>query len=227
MNMLKAQKKLTKKEIKEDKFVEATMQARAYVEDNYKQVSIITASVFILFLMIMGYNYVHTQTSERSSTLLGQAQLEYQNMSYTKARVLLDRLEAEYSGTDAADQGLLLLANLNYQQDKYQEAAESYQAFTNSYSGSDILVASGYAGYAACQEKMSNIADAAQFYLKAQKADPGFVESSNYLYLAALNFVSIEDFSAARQALDKIIADYPESQREQDAKAQLILIAQK
>jgi len=225
--MLKAQKKLTKKEIKEDKFVEATMQARAYVEDNYKQVSIITATVFIIFLLIMGYNYVNTQTSERSSTLLGQAQLEYQNMNYTKARVLLDRLEAEYLGTDAADQGLLLLANLNYQQSKYQEAAESYLAFTDSYNGSDILVASGYAGYAACQEKKSNFADAAQFYLKAQKADPGFVEASNYLYLAALNFVSIEDFSAARQALDKIIADYPESQREQDAKAQLILIAQK
>ncbi len=225
--MLKAQKKLTKREIKEDKFVEATMQARAYIEDNYKQVSIITGTVFIIFLLIMGYNYVHSQTSEKSSTLLGQAQLEYQNMNYTKARALLDRLETEYSGTDAADQGLLLLANLNYQQDKYQEASESYLAFTNVYDGSDILIASGYAGYAACQEKMSNFAVAAQFYLKAQKADPSFVESSNYLYLAALNFISIEDFPAARKALNKIITDYPESQREQDAKAQLILIAQR
>lgn len=225
--MLKAQKKLTKKEIKEDKFVEATMQARAYVEDNYKQVSIITAAIFIVFLLIMGYNYVHSQTSERSFTLLGEAQLEYQNMNYTKARTLLDRLEAEYSGTDAADQGLLLLGNLNYQQDKYQEAADSYRAFTDSYSGSDILIASGYAGYAASQEKLSNFEEAARFYLKAQNADPDFVESSNYLYLAALNFISIEDYSAARTALDKIVTDYPDSQREQDAKAQLILLAQK
>lgn len=225
--MLKAQKKLTKKEIKEDKFVEAAMKARAYAEDNYKQVSLITAGVFILFLLIIGYNYVHTQTSERSTTLLGQAQLEYQNMNYTKARALLDRLEAEYGGTDAADQGLLLLANLNYQQDKITEAADSYQAFTDNYSGSDILIASGYAGYAACQEKMTNNADAAQFYLKAQKADPNFVEASNYLYLAALNFITVNDFAAAKNALGKIINDYPDSQREQDAKAQLILIAQK
>lgn len=225
--MLKAQKKLTKKEIKEDKFVEAAMQARAYVEDNYKQVSLITAAVFIAFLLIMGYNYVHTQTSERSSTLLGQAQLEYQNMNYTKARGILDRLENEYAGTDAAEKGLLLLANLHYQQDKYSEAADSYMAFTDAYSGSDILVASGYAGYAACQEQMANNAAAAEFYLKAQHSDPDFVEASNYLYLAALNFITIDDFAAAKDALDRIINDYPDSQREQDAKAQLILIAQK
>lgn len=218
---------MTKKELKEDKFVEATMNARAYIDENLKQVSIITVAVFALFLLIMGYNYVHTETVEKSSTLLGKAQLEYQNMNYTKAREMLNRLSEDYSGTDAADQGLFLLGNLNYQQDKIYEAADAFKAFTDSYSGSKILIASGYAGYASCQEKNKNFNEAITYYVKAQKTAPGFVEASNYLYLAALNSIAVGDFEKAKSLLNQIIDDYQDSQREKDAKAQLILIAQK
>jgi len=225
--MLKPQKKITKKELKEDKFVQTAMNARAYVEDNYKQVTILTAVVFGLFLLIMGYNYVNEQTSEKSSTQLGKAQLEYQNMNYTKAKNLLAQLQDEYSGTEAADQGLFLLGNLYYQQDQIDEAAQAYDEFTSSYSGSNILVASGYAGYAACQEKKENYGEAAEYYQKAQKAAPNFVEAANYLYLAALNYISIEQHDDARDILQRIVKDYEESQRFDDAKAQLILIAQK
>ncbi len=225
--MLKAQKKMTKKELKEDKFVETAMKTRAYIEDNIKQVSIVTGVIFGAFLLIMVYNYVHSAKMAESATLFGEAQLEYQNMNYTKAATLLIRLEEEYNGTDAAAQGQFLLGNLYFQQGKIDQAAEKFKYFLDSYSGSEILKASGYAGYAACLEAQNQSKEAAEYYIKAQKEDPEFVEASNYLYLAALNYIAINDYKSAENLLKQIVDEYPEAKRMQDAKAQLILIAKK
>ncbi len=219
--MLKPQKKLTKKELKEDKFVKTAMTTRAYIEDNLKQVSIITGLVFGLFILIMVYSYIHSQTKEESFTILGEAQIEFQNMNYSKTKALLTRLEDEYAGTEASEQGLFLLGNLEYQQGNIEQAAEAYQSFINSYSGSEILLAAGYAGYAACMEKQGKYEEAANFYVKAKDAAPQFVEAPNYLYLAALNMLSADKPAQAKQYLEQVTENYPDSQRLFDAKEKL------
>lgn len=225
--MLNPRKKMTKKEIKEDKFVEVALSAKAYVEDNYKQVSIIVASVFGIILLIMVWNYVHKQNIVKSSAILGKAQLEYQNLNYSKAKEFIIQLKDEYPGTDASDQGTFLYANLLYQEKKYDEAKELFKEFIDSYSGSNILVASGYAGYAACLEKEGNYEEAAEYYIRAQKKAKDFIEASNYLYLAGLNYTAVNEYDEAKDAFKKIVDEYESSERQSDAKAKLIMLANK
>ncbi len=225
--MLKPRKKLTKKEIKEDKFVKTALQTRAFIEDNYRQVSIITGAVFGIIILIMVYTYFQRQSSEKSSAILGQAQLEYQNMNYTKAKQFLNRLLDEYSGTEAADQGMFLLANLFYQENNIEQAKQLYSEFIDSYGGSEILMASGYAGYAACLEKEERFEEAAEYYLKASKKAPEFVEAPNYLYLAGKNYLAAELPEEAKDTFQTIIKKYEDSDRFNDAKSQLILLAKK
>ncbi len=225
--MLKPQKKLTKKELKEDKFVKTAMETRAFIEDNIKQVSIVTGIVFGLFILIMIYSYVHSQTKEQSFTLLGEAQIEFQNMNYSKTKALLNRLEDEYAGTEASEQGLFLLGNLEYQQGNIEQAAEAYQSFINSYDGSEILLAAGYAGYAACMEKQGKYEEAAQYYVKAKEAAPDFVEAPNYLYLAALNAISANKLDQAKNYLQQVTQNYKDSERLFDAKEKLAYLENK
>ena len=218
---------MTKKELKEDKFVQTAMDTRAYIENNIKQVSIVTGAIFGIFILIMVYTFVHSSTVEESFTLLGEAQVDYQNMNYSRAKFLLNKLLDEYAGTDAAGQGQLLLGNLYYQQGDIEQAAEAYKSFSDSYDGSAILLASGFAGYAACLEKQNKFADAAQYYLKAQNAAPKFVEAPNYLYLAALNAISAGNYDDARDYLKQITTNYTDDKRVFDAKEKLMLIANK
>jgi len=227
--MLKPQKKvkISKKEIKEDKFVEAALNAKAYVEENYQKVTIITAVIFGIVILFMGYRYVHNQNVERSSAILGEAQLEYHNLNYPKAKEFISRLMDEYSGTDAAEQGQFLLANLLFQEKDYEGAKTNFKEFIDTYDGSDILVASGYAGYAACLETEDQFTEAGKYYEMAQKKDPGFVEAANYLYLAALNFERAGDNAKAQKLFEKIVEDYDSSNRKDDAKTQLVLLANK
>lgn len=225
--MLKARKKFTKKEIKEDKFVKTVMETKAYLDENYKKVFTITAAVFAVVLITMFYFYMHSQDIEKSASMLGEAQLEYQNLNYSKAKSLLNRLLEEYSGTESAEQGTFLLANLYYQENNTQQAKELFEEFINSYGGSNILLASGYAGFAACIERESDFESAADNYLKAQKTAPDFVEAANYLYLAGRNYIKIENYQKAKEAFEKIEKEYESSTRISDAKAQLILLANK
>lgn len=225
--MLKPRKKLTKKEIKEDKFVKTALQTRAFIEDNYKQVSIITGVVFGIIILIMVYSYFQREASEKSSAILGKAQLEYQNMNYSKARQFLNRLLDEYSGTEAADQGLFLLANLFYQENNIEQAKQLYGEFIDSYGGSEILMVSGYAGYAACLEKEERFEEAAEYYIKAAKEAPDFVEAPNYLYLAGKNYLAADLPGEAKSTFQSIVDKYEDSTRFTDAKTQLILLAKK
>lgn len=225
--MLKPQKKLTKKEIKEDKFVQFTMQAKNYIEENARLVTIATSAVLAVIILFVGYSYFHGQSEQKAETLFGEAQMEYQNLNNLKAKNLLHRLEDEYSGTEEAAKGLFLLANIYFNENKTEEAAKYYQQFIDSYSNSPVLVASGLAGYAACLERMEKWAEAAEYYKKAQEKAPDFVEAPDYLYLAALNYAQAGNKEAAKEALEEITNRYKDSQRVADAQAKLILLAKK
>ncbi len=225
--MLKPQKKMSKKELKEDKFVKTMMETRAYIEENSKNVTIISAVILVVIVSALVYNYFHTQTLEKSSTLLGEAQVEYQNMSLAKAERLLVRLMDEYSGSNDAAQGRFLLGNIYYQQNKTELAKEQYEEFIDSYSGSDILTASGYAGYAACLEREKNYANAAEYYIKARNSNRDFIEAANYLYLAALNYIQAGEYDNARNSLQELLDNYENSERKNDAESKLILIEKK
>ncbi len=223
--MLKPQKKLTKKEIKEDKFVQFTMQAKNYIEDNARMVTIVSAVIIAAIVIFTGYSYFHKQDVEKAETLFGEAQMEYQNLNNLKAKNLLHQLEDGYSGTEEAAKGLFLLANIYFNENKTEEAAKYYQEFIDSYSKSPVLVASGLAGYASCMERLGKWAEAAEYYKKAQEKAPNFVEAPDYLYLAALNYAQAGNKEAAKQALEYITTQYKDSNRIDDAKAKLILLA--
>jgi len=225
--MLKPQKKLTKKEIKEDKFVLFAMEAKNYIEENARMVSIVSAVVIALIVVAIGYSYYHSADVEQAATLFGEAQIEYQNLNTLKAKNLLHRLEDEFSGTEEAEKGLFLLANIYYNENKTEEAAKYYQKFINSYSKSPVLLASGMAGYAACMERLGKWSEAAEYYKKAQETAPNFVEAADYLYLAALNYTEAGNLEKAKQALEYIVNNYKESNRVDDAKAHLILLTKK
>ena len=137
------------------------------------------------------------------------------------------RLIEEYGGTDEGQQGMLILANIYYQQKKYDDAEIYFQEFVDSYSGSDILLSSGYAGLAACQEINDNYMAAAELYETAAKTAPDYIESDNFMYLSGICYLKADDDETARQIFKKIIDTSKTNQRVKDAEAQLVMLGEK
>ncbi len=223
--MLKPQKKrITKKNLKEDKFVETALMARSYFEEHTKEITYVIGALLVIGVLIWLFLNHRSERLAKAEVLLGKAQMEMQSMHTNKAREFLNQLIEEYDGTDAALQGYFLLANMDFQAEKYDLAEKEYKKFIDSYSGSKILLASAYAGYAACLEHRGAHKEAAENYIKAQKTAPEFVEAANYLYLAGLNYRDAGLKQKAREVFKKIIEKYKKSKRFNDAKAQLILL---
>jgi len=219
--MLKPKKKITKKELKEDKFVKFTLQAKTYLDENSKQVFYMVAGIFGVALIIIAFAYTHNANVEEAQAQLGIAQVEYSNLNYDKAITRLERLIESYSSTNEADQGTFLLANILYQKERYEESKIYFEQFVDSYSGSDILLASGIAGLAACYEKEQMYSDAAETYSKAASTAPDFVEADNYLYLSGICFSKAGETLKAIEKFEFLVENNVTNKRINDAKAQL------
>ena len=110
--MLKPKKKITKKELKEDKFVKFTLQAKTYLDENSKQVFYMVSGILVVVLLVIVFVYAHNANVEEARAQLGIAQVEYSNLNYDKVITRLESLIESYSGTNEADQGMFLLANV-------------------------------------------------------------------------------------------------------------------
>ena len=219
--MLKPKKKITKKELKEDKFVKFTLQAKTFLDENYKQAFYMVAGIFAIVLLIIIYFYAHNANVAEAQAQLGIAQVEYSNLNYDKAIARLEGLIESYSSTNEAEQGMFLLANIFYQRERYEESKNYFEQFVDSYSGSDILLASGVAGLAACYEKENMYLEAAEKYSKAASTAPDFVEADNYLYLAGICFNKAGDTLKAIEKFEYLVENNLTNKRLNDAKSQL------
>jgi len=224
--MLKPKKKITKQDLKEDKFVKFTLQAKTYLDENSKQVFYMVSGILAVILIIIVFVYVHNTNVEEASAQLGIAQVEYSNLNYDRAISRLEKLIENYSSTGEADQGMFLLANILYQKDRFEESKKYFEQFVDSYSGSDILLASGIAGLAACYEKESMFSEAAETYAKAAATAPDFVEADNYIYLSGICFNKAGNMSMAIEKFEYLVENNVTTKRVNDAKAQLLKLKQ-
>jgi tetratricopeptide (TPR) repeat protein len=222
--MLKPKKKMHKHDLKEDKFVKFVLQAKTYMDANYQKLSRYVLGVAGLIIIVLFFYYNSSQSSQEANSQLGIAQIEFTNGDLSKANERLLHLIEEFDGTDAAEQGMFLLANIYYQQKKYADAKIYFEKFTDAYSGSNILLASGYAGLAACEETSKNFTRAAELYEKAGNLTSDFPESDHQYYLAALLYKKAGDLEKAKNIFSRLAKDAKSEVRMKEAETQLVLL---
>jgi tetratricopeptide (TPR) repeat protein len=222
--MLKPKKKVTKQDLKEDKFVKFSLQAKSWFDENYQKIMRIALGIGAIIVILLFYYYNSQETAKEANSQLGIAEIEYKNGNLAKASERLIKLIDDYDGTDSADKGMFLLANIYYQQKKYEDAQVYFDRFIGAYSGSNILLASGYAGLAACEEVGKNYSEAADLYEQAAELAPDFPESDNYYYMSALCYKRAGDLEKARSLFEQLASEAKSSQRVKDAETQLVLM---
>ncbi len=223
--MLKAQKKLTKKELKRDPLLDTMVKTQTFYEDNKKRIHGIGGGFIAIAVIIFLLSFLHQSNEQEASVLLGKAQVEFQEGNFDKSRQFLEYLIDGYSGTTSGDQGLFLLANIDFREKKFSEAKEHFQKFVDTYSGSNILLSSGYAGLGACYEAEENYAAAADAFLQAWKAADDFPEAHDYLYNAAIDFEFAGNIEKATEYFNRLVEEYPDSPHVFDAKAKMAMLA--
>lgn len=220
--MLKAKKRITKREMKEDKLVTTYFQLMAKFEDNKRLISGVLFGLVIV--AIAGWFYINNRMADdaNASADLGKIVRYYDEGNFERAingipeeniRGLQSIVDT-YSNTAAVQLTKLYLANAYYELKTYDKALQYYRDTDIS---DKTLMASVLAGAAACYEAMQEHDNAALQYERAASKNSDGVLAGDYLHSAALNFIVSGKKEKAIEILKRLKRDYPNSTYAKDA----------
>ena len=227
--MLSKKKKLSKKEIKEDKLVSLMVMVENFYED-YKS-KIVLYSGILIVAALAAYFYVNQQkvANEEADLHLSRVMQIFDSGSYLEAIegrqgtniIGLKQVVEEFGSTENGETAKIYLAGAYSYLGNYQEAFKYYE----DYSGSiDIYKASALAGMAGYYATKKDYQKAADLYKDAAGAAEINAQNPDYLLDAAVNYYNAGDTEEAKILLEKIKEDYATSEARKQVDKYLALV---
>ena len=206
--MLKARKRITKKEIKRDPFLETVSKAKEYVEDNQKMITRVGIGVAAVIIVAMIINRNITAEKAASEAALGNAFVSINTGDRDNSLLQLEILVDDYPGSDAAQRGLFMLARLHYEQKDYLSAQAYLQDFLDDpteefHAGALILMAD-------LVRMNGNTGAVADYISQAIEQSANEPEKDKYSILLAEHYIHTGQYNDAREIAESVYERYPE-----------------
>jgi tetratricopeptide (TPR) repeat protein len=220
--MLRAKKKITKREMKEDALITAYVKVTKFYEEHKKKISMGVTALAVVIIASVLYANNQAQNNENASAQFGRVFQLYDSGQYQPAiegmperniiglRTIVDN----YGSTRAGELARFYLANAYYQLGKYSEALQAYEDFS---SDSRLLSVSRLSGIGSCYAGLGQHEKAAEYFEEATVKYPGDVSAPENLNSAAHNYVLAGEKSKALDLYKKLKRDHPTTTFGRDA----------
>ncbi len=215
--MLTPRKRITKKELKEDKLVTLYAKGREWAEDNFKLITYVSAAVLLIIVASIFIQNNRVKSENEASVQLAKAIHVFDASDYSNAISILSSLVESHGSTKSGHIARLYLAQALYRTGEYAAAAEHFKKAASKLGGDIHLKTTALAGEAACMEQQGEYSQAAEKYEKIVKKYPDAPLAPYFLMRAARCFANAGDETKAKLLYKKLIDDYPESQEKNDA----------
>lgn len=211
--MIAKRKKLSKKQIKEDKLITTYYQAVKFYEENQSKILMGLGAVAVLIIAVVFFSNKAIEDNKNAAASLTLVLEKFNNKEYQEAidgvpgtNVIGFKAIAEnYGGTEQGEIAKIFLADCYSYLGNYDEALKYY----DDYSGNNNLYkATAYAGEAACYEAKGDNEKAAGLFEKAAAVYENNMQNSNYLLRAGINYMKAGDSGAAKELFETIKKDY-------------------
>jgi tetratricopeptide (TPR) repeat protein len=203
--MLKAKRKYTKQELKQDKFILATVQAKTFVEEHSTKILYAVLAVIAVALLIWFYIDSKKSASQEAEAMLSKAQNEFHLGQKEAAITSFSELADRYPGTPAAGKAVFFLARIYLDDDNIEQAKKYYKLYIDDYADKNVMAQGACAGYADCLAYEKNYREAAEYYEKAAQIYPDFPQADTYLYSAASAYKEAGEVDKAKKLSQELI----------------------
>ncbi len=210
--MLKAKKKYSKKELKQDKFILTTLEAKSYIEEHAKPITYAVIGVLALIIIIVLYINSQESAEMDAANMMSTAQQALQSGQKENGISILSQIVEQYEGTSSAQQATFLLGKLYWENGEIASAKRYFKIYIDEYSANNFMGQAAMAGYADCLSRNGNYQEAAEYYERAANAYPSFPRTVAYLYSAAQAYQEAGNPEKAKSLAQKIINDYDDLQ---------------
>jgi TolA-binding protein len=181
--------------------------AAAWAREHLREV-VVAGGLLVAVPLIVWFVVVSGRRKElAASLLLTQARGTVEAGNLPLAANDLSRLVSQFSGTKAADQGVLLLNQIRLLQGQREPAVKSLNDFVASDPPADVA-AGAYAMLAGALEDQGKTREAAAAYREAARHARFDFLKAEYLVDASRAFAASGDTAAARLALGEVLRSY-------------------
>lgn len=201
--------KLTKRQIKEDKFTTFMLTSKEYATDNWQFIAIGLAILILIVSSIVYYtNSVQEQSLEASSRF-ARATSEYRSGNIQVAKLSFTQILDDFGTSDLAGKATFMLGKLNLESKSYAEAITYFEAFLTKYKEDKLRRTSSLAGLATVYENQGQFQQAAEKFVAAYDEFPESPLNGDYLKRAMVNFLQTGSNEQAKEILDRIEEKFP------------------
>ena len=211
--MLEARKKISKKQIKEDKLVTSYYKIQNFFLENQARILIGIGVVAVIAVAIFLYSNKRASNNLAAGNMLAKAMPLYDEANYKEAisgvpAAHIDGLKKivdEYGSTEQGETAKIYLANSYAMTNNNDAALEMY----NDYSGSNSLFkGTALAGRAGILESKKEYEKAAGLFKDAANVSKSNPSNPEYLFKAGVAYLEAGNKEEAKNAFDAIKKDY-------------------
>jgi len=223
--MLKARKKITHKELKQDKLVTAYFESKDWFAnpDNKRKISIAAGIVVVLAVAVFFYVSNRKTKSEEAETKLSAVISLYDEGKYPESingdssgNVMgLIKIVDEYGGTESGQTAKLYLGNCYFNMKDYDNAMKQFEDYSGK---NDIIKASCLSGIGAVYDAKNDNKKAAEYFEKSAKVNKDIVINQENIFYAVRAYAQAGDKENAKRMYDLLKDQYPKSKYIADSK---------
>lgn len=196
--------KLSKRQIKEDKFTTFMLTAKSEIMANW-QFAVIGVVIVALVVIGVVYFFSSLQTKHHDASVkFANAVTAYRSGSNQAAILGLTEIVENYSGEGVAAEAAFLLGKVNFDTKNYPEAERYYQLYADKYKSDKLKYAAALAGVGASLENQGKFEEAKAKYIEAYNAYPDGPLSAQYDLSALRMAIKTADAETAQQRLKSI-----------------------
>jgi len=204
--------RLTKKQLKQDKFISTTFELAEFLQEHTRKAVIGLIVVVVLAAAIIYYMNYSSHRETRAINLLMNGQTAYKAENYPLAISDLERLRREFSDTRIGDEAMFMLADAYYQMDDFERSRDVLYDFFDKYSYSSPFSYKAYTVMGCALENLTSYKEAADSYIKAAESARFDYQRVGSRIDAARAFIMAGEQERAIQEYQHILDTFPEEQ---------------
>ncbi|MFP4460422.1 MAG: tetratricopeptide repeat protein [Candidatus Zixiibacteriota bacterium] len=206
--------KISKHDLKEDKFVTFMFRLWDYMRDNSSYFFGIVIIIIILLGAVYGYFSFRKNMEETRVEMLGEAEFKMRFEDYQAADSILTNLVENHGSTIPGKKATFYLANLNLSKmGDYDRALELFEQYLqNPIEGNQEFIISAKAGIAASKEEKREFEEAASMYMELYDEYPNYFDRESLLLAAGRCYTYGNKIQQATDAYQRFIQNHEDSQ---------------
>jgi len=224
--MLRPRKRLTKRDIKEDRFVTWVVRISGELQEHGRQLLIGGAALLLALIIAVSL----TQYAKHRSRAVGELMTEVylagrQGRPSTEMQELYRQLVNEYGNTKTGSQALVALAQAELAGGHIDAAQQAFQQYIHDHKPDDpVLFYAAWTGFGICLEAQDHYTQAAEHYHTYAQQHPKSPYAPQALVDAARAYRLAGHPHRSKEILQRLLIEYPNSSAAFQARRQLKIL---